>query len=262
MARINAGAVSLRLTALVYLAFMLFIPLAAVFQDGFKNGAVGFCNSLFNPAAWHALKLTIWTAVVMALINAVMGTLTAYVLVRYSFPGRAWMNSLIDLPFAIPTLVTGVMLVILYGPQQVLGSWLKNHWGWEIIFAPTGIILALLFVTFPLVRAHGGASSHGNRRGPGRGGARLGSFVMDDILESSFSRHTAGHYKRDSSHLFPRARRIRFRGGGGREYPVQVSNRGRLCLGRTGIPKPSGRQRHVRAAGGRIIFCHFTGGLV
>jgi len=151
MSKMKAGPLSLRLSAIAYLAFMLFIPLAAVLQDGLRSGFSSFANSLFNPAAWHALKLTVWTAVVMALINAVMGTLTAYVMVRYAFPGRAWLNSLIDLPFAIPTLVTGVMLVILYGPQQVLGGWLKNHWGWEIIFAPAGIILALLFVTFPLV---------------------------------------------------------------------------------------------------------------
>jgi sulfate transport system permease protein len=80
-----------------------------------------------------------------------MGTMTAYVLVRYRFRGQALLNALVDLPLAIPTLVTGVMLVALYGPQQALGAWLKNTLGWQIIFAPPGIILALLFVTFPFV---------------------------------------------------------------------------------------------------------------
>jgi sulfate transport system permease protein len=80
-----------------------------------------------------------------------MGTMTAYVLVRYRFCGQALLNALVDLPLAIPTLVTGVMLVALYGPQQALGAWLKNTLGWQIIFAPPGIILALLFVTFPFV---------------------------------------------------------------------------------------------------------------
>jgi sulfate transport system permease protein len=87
----------------------------------------------------------------MAVINAVMGTLTAYVLVRYNFPGKSWLNSIVDLPLSIPTLVTGVMLVVLYGPQTALGSWLQNNLGWRIIFAPPGIILALLFVTYPFV---------------------------------------------------------------------------------------------------------------
>jgi len=79
-----------------------------------------------------------------------MGTLTAWVLVRYRFPGHAAVNSIIDLPIAIPTLVTGVMLVVLYGPQQPIGAWFAGH-GFKLLFAPAGIILALLFVTFPFV---------------------------------------------------------------------------------------------------------------
>jgi sulfate transport system permease protein len=104
-----------------------------------------------NPIAWSALVLTLWTSAVMTLINTIMGTLTAYVLVRYQFPGKGILNSIVDLPLAIPTLVTGVMLVILFGPQQALGAWLKNELGFSIIFAPPGIILALLFITFPFV---------------------------------------------------------------------------------------------------------------
>jgi len=80
-----------------------------------------------------------------------MGTLAAYVLVRYEFPGKSLLNSVIDVPLAIPTLVTGVMLVVLFGPQQALGGWLKDELGFSIIFAPPAIILALLFITFPFV---------------------------------------------------------------------------------------------------------------
>lgn len=141
----------LRALAVSYLAVMLLLPLAAVAQDGLSGGLAGLWRDISRPAAWSALKLTLWTAAVMTLINTVMGTLTAYVLVRYRFPGRSLANALIDIPFAIPTLVTGVMLVILYGPQGALGGWLKQEWGWEIIFAPPGIILALLFVSFPFV---------------------------------------------------------------------------------------------------------------
>jgi sulfate transport system permease protein len=103
------------------------------------------------PIAWSALKLTLWTSAVMTVINTVMGALAAYVLVRYDFPGKTILNSVIDVPLAIPTLVTGVMLVVLFGPQQALGAWLKEEWGFSIIFAPPGIILALLFITFPFV---------------------------------------------------------------------------------------------------------------
>lgn len=107
-------------------------------------------RDITNPIALSALRLTLLTAVAMTVINAVMGTLTAYVLVRYRFFGGKLLNSLIDLPFAIPTLVTGVMLVVLYGPQQVLGAWLADR-GIQVIFAQPGIVLALLFVTYPFV---------------------------------------------------------------------------------------------------------------
>jgi sulfate transport system permease protein len=145
------GAVALRGAALGYLAVMLIIPLAVIFQDGLRDGLGGLWSAISRPVAWRALLLSLWTAGVMALINAVMGTLTAYVLVRYRFPGKMLLNAIVDLPFAIPTLVTGVMLVVLYGPQQALGAWLDQTFGLKIVFAPPGIILALLFVTFPFV---------------------------------------------------------------------------------------------------------------
>jgi sulfate transport system permease protein len=130
---------------------MLLIPLAVILWDGLQNGLGGLIHAVSNPVAWHALGLTLWTAAVMVLINTVMGTMTAYVLVRYDFPGRSLLNAIVDLPLAIPTLVTGVMLVVLYGPQRAVGAWVEEVFGFRIIFAPPGIILALLFVTFPFV---------------------------------------------------------------------------------------------------------------
>ena len=146
-----SGRFAVRGVALTYLAVMLIIPLAVILQDGLRGGLEGIWRTVTQPVAWHALMLTLWTAAVMALINAVMGMLTAYVLVRYNFPGKALLNAVVDLPFAIPTLVTGVTLVVLYGPQRALGAWLDRTLGLQVIFAPPGIILALLFVTFPFV---------------------------------------------------------------------------------------------------------------
>ncbi len=140
-----------RTVALTYLSVMLIIPLIVIFQDGLRGGLGELWRQVTMPVAWNALGLTLWTAAVMTVINAIMGTLTAYVLVRYTFPGHSLLNGVVDLPLAIPTLVTGVMLVVLYGPQQALGAWLKNEWGIKLIFAPPGIILALLFITFPFV---------------------------------------------------------------------------------------------------------------
>ncbi|HJZ67174.1 MAG TPA: sulfate ABC transporter permease subunit, partial [Blastocatellia bacterium] len=94
--------------------------------------------------------LTLIMAAVVTVINAVMGTLTAYVLVRHQFPGRRLFNAMVDMPFAIPTLVTGVMLVALYGPQRTLGAWLQSH-GMQVIFATPGILPALLVITYPFV---------------------------------------------------------------------------------------------------------------
>lgn len=137
--------------ALTYLTVMLIIPLAVIFQDGLKAGLGGLWHAISLPIAWSALMLTLWTSAVMAVINAVMGTLTAYVLVRYSFPGKSLLNAIVDLPLAIPTLVTGVMLVVLYGPESLIGGWFKDQLGWRIIFAPPAIVLALLFINFPFV---------------------------------------------------------------------------------------------------------------
>lgn len=145
------GRWGLRAAALTYLTVILVIPVLVIFVDGLREGLTGLWTQLTQPVAWHAFKLTLWTAGVMTIINIVMGTLTAYVLVRYEFPGKALLNGMIDLPLAIPTLVTGVMLVVLYGPQEALGAWLKREFNLSIIFAPPGIILALLFITLPFV---------------------------------------------------------------------------------------------------------------
>jgi sulfate transport system permease protein len=145
------GRWGIRSVALSYLLVMLIIPLLVILQDGLRDGLAEFWRQITLPMAWHALKLTLWTAAVMTVINTIMGVLTAFVIVRYEFPGKNILNAIIDLPLAIPTLVTGVMLVILFGPQQALGAWLKNTLDFSVIFAPPGIILALLFLTFPFV---------------------------------------------------------------------------------------------------------------
>ena len=140
-----------RSVALAYLTVLLVIPLLVILRDGTQEGLAELWRQVTLPTAWHALKLTLWTSAVMTVINTIMGTLTAFVLVRYDFPVKRTLNGIIDLPLAIPTLVTGVMLVILFGPQEALGAWLKEQFNISIIFAPPGIILALLFLTFPFV---------------------------------------------------------------------------------------------------------------
>ena len=140
----------LRASALSYLGLMVLLPLAALGVESANLGPGAFWNALCDPFAVHALWLTFATAGVMVVINAVTGTATAWVLVRYRFPAKGVVSALIDLPFAVPTVVTGLMLVALYGPSSVLGAFLTKH-GWDVIYQKPGIVLALLFVTYPFV---------------------------------------------------------------------------------------------------------------
>ncbi len=145
------GAWSLRLTAAIYLTTLIMVPVLVICVEGLRGGADAFWHAISRPQAVSAIWLSVWTAVVMAVINMGMGTLTAYVLIGYRFPGKRLLNAVIDLPFAIPTLVTGVMLVLLYGPQTAIGGLFENSFGTRLIYAPPGIILALLFLGYPFV---------------------------------------------------------------------------------------------------------------
>jgi sulfate transport system permease protein len=136
--------------AFLYLGLFILLPVAAVLQSGFGNGLGDLQDALSSFGAQNAIKLTLMMAALTAIINGVFGTLLAYIFVRVPFPGRDLLSTVVDLPFAVPTLVAGVMLVALYGPNSTVGGWLERH-GIHIIFAPLGILLALLFVTLPLV---------------------------------------------------------------------------------------------------------------
>lgn len=141
---------ALRALALGYVGLFVLLPVVAIAVQSFADGPARLWESVRQPTALYSLRLTFLLALAMIAVNFVMGTLTAWVLVRYRFPGRGLLNALIDLPFAIPTNVTGLMLVVLYGPQSSIGRLLSAH-GVEIIYAKPGIVLALLFVTMPFV---------------------------------------------------------------------------------------------------------------
>jgi sulfate/thiosulfate transport system permease protein len=129
--------------AIGYLSIVALIPLAAVLFKSLENGTDGFWTAVSNPQAVAALKLTLIASVIVVLVNAVFGTLIAWVLVRDEFPGKSIVNSLIDLPFALPTIVAGLTLLAFYGPDSPVGV--------NIAFTRTAIVMALLFVTLPFV---------------------------------------------------------------------------------------------------------------
>lgn len=134
----------------MYLGLFVLLPVAVILERGFSGGLTNLTDALNTFGARGAIELTLMMAALTAIINGVFGTLLAYVFVRIPFPGRDLLSTVVDIPFAVPTLVAGVMLVALYGPNSSLGGWLHDH-GVDIIFAPLGILLALLFVTLPLV---------------------------------------------------------------------------------------------------------------
>jgi sulfate transport system permease protein len=144
------GRWGLRGVALLYLGLAVVLPLSALVMKGFGDGFAALASGLATTGAVEAILLTLFLAAITAIVNGIFGTLIAYVLVRIPFRGRGVLATVVDVPFAIPTLVAGVMLVTLYGPNTPIGGWLADH-GISVIFAQLGILLALLFVTLPLV---------------------------------------------------------------------------------------------------------------
>jgi sulfate/thiosulfate transport system permease protein len=141
---------SLRGAALAYLGLMVVLPVAAIVTRGYSDGFGWLRSALAVPGATAAIRLTLIASTIAAVVNAVVGTTVAYVLVRFRFPGRNLLSTIVDLPIAIPTLVTGLALVAMYGPNAPIGGFLEGV-GIHVIFAPLGIELALLFITLPFV---------------------------------------------------------------------------------------------------------------
>ena len=129
--------------AVLYLSVIVLLPLAAVTAKAFEGGIGAFWEQVTQPQAVAALKLTLGISLVVTVINVVMGTLIAWVLVRDEFRGKRFVNTLIDLPFALPTSVAGLTLLALYGSRSPVGI--------DIAYTRVGVAMALLFVTLPFV---------------------------------------------------------------------------------------------------------------
>ena len=126
-----------------FLTVFVGLPIAALLWESTRDGSQGFWESVTSPEAVAALKLTLGASAVVSLLNAVLGTVTAWVLVRDDFRGKSVVNAIIDLPFALPTIVAGLTLLALYGPTSPVGI--------DVAFTRTSIVLAMMFVTLPFV---------------------------------------------------------------------------------------------------------------
>lgn len=144
------GAVVVRATVAGWISLLVVAPTAILVVKGLEGGPAGVWAAISAPAAVSALWLSAWTSLVAALVNGLAGTAIAWAIVRWELPFRGLLGAAVDLPLAIPTLVAGIVLVALFGPQTALGAALGRI-GFPVAFAWPGIVLALLFVTLPFV---------------------------------------------------------------------------------------------------------------
>jgi sulfate/thiosulfate transport system permease protein len=134
----------------LFLLLVLFLPLIAVFAEAFRRGIGAYLDSLTDPDALHAIQLTLTVAFFTVIFNIVVGICGAWAIAKFDFRGKQFLLTLINLPFSVSPVISGLVYVLLFGAGGVLGPWLQSH-GIEIIFALPGIVLATIFVTFPFV---------------------------------------------------------------------------------------------------------------
>ncbi|BDV33647.1 MULTISPECIES: sulfate ABC transporter permease subunit CysW [Methylocystis] len=137
-------------TTFLFLLIFLFAPLAVVFSEAMAKGLPTFLETFSEPDAIAAVKLTLIVAAIAVPANLVFGLAAAWSIAKFSFPGKSLLVTLIDLPFSVSPVVSGLVYVLVFGAQGLFGHWLSAH-GWQVVFAVPGIVLATIFVTFPFV---------------------------------------------------------------------------------------------------------------
>ena len=136
--------------ALAFLTLFLFVPLVAVFAEALKKGWNAYLAAIIEPDALSAIKLTLLTAVIAVPLNLVFGVAAAWTIAKFEFRGKNILLTLIDLPFSVSPVISGLIYVLIFGAQGWIGPWLRDH-DIKILFAVPGIVLATIFITFPFV---------------------------------------------------------------------------------------------------------------
>lgn len=135
---------------LAWLALILMLPLAAVFAEAFRKGVSAFHQAIIEPDAIAAVKLTLLVAAIAVPLNMVFGVLASWAITKFEFRGKSLLLTLIDLPFSVSPVISGLIYILLFGSSSFLHPWLRAH-DIEIVFAVPGIVIATIFVTFPFV---------------------------------------------------------------------------------------------------------------
>ena len=141
---------ALILLGLVFMALFLVLPVVAVFSEALSQGIGVYFKSLMQPDAQSAIRLTLLVAAIAVPLNVVFGIAASWAIAKFEFKGKAFLTTLIDLPFSVSPVISGLVYVLLFGSGSVLGPWLRSY-NIEILFAVPGIVLATIFVTFPFV---------------------------------------------------------------------------------------------------------------
>ena len=141
---------TLTLIAVSFLLLVIVLPLVSVFAEALSKGFATYLAALIEPDAMSAIRLTLTVTIIAVPMNIVFGVAAAWAIAKFEFKGKALLTTLIDLPFSVSPVISGLVYVLLFGAGSVLGPWLKAH-GVEILFAVPGIVLATIFVTFPFV---------------------------------------------------------------------------------------------------------------
>ena len=136
--------------ALGFMFLFLVLPLAAVFTEALRKGFEAYFEAFKEPDAWSAIRLTLVTAAIAVPLNLVFGVAAAWAIAKFEFKGKAFLTTLVDLPFSVSPVVAGLIYVLIFGAQGWLGPWLQAH-DIKIVFAVPGIVLATIFVTFPFI---------------------------------------------------------------------------------------------------------------
>jgi sulfate transport system permease protein len=142
--------IALIAVAFAFLALFVLAPLAAVFSQALEKGASAYLRAVLQPEAKAAVRLTLLCAAFAVPLNLAFGLAAAWAIARYEFPGKGLLNALIDLPFSVSPVISGLSLALLFGAHGLFGPWLTAH-GVRVIFALPGMVLATTFVTFPFV---------------------------------------------------------------------------------------------------------------
>ena len=136
--------------ALVFVGLFLILPLAAVFTEALRKGFEAFFEALKEPDAWSAIKLTLLITAIAVPLNLVFGVCAAWAIAKFEFRGKAFLTTLVDLPFSVSPVVAGLIYVLVFGAQGWFGPWLQAN-DIKVIFAVPGMVLATVFVTFPFI---------------------------------------------------------------------------------------------------------------